>query len=1230
MITFTNTKGVYFSLQPALSVFKFFGYAGFGKRTSYFKYCGLCWSLLCIVLYCVVVVFLISFEVNKNYPARLKYVVYLRAVMMTLSAIMTTVWFISSRRKLITKLIDDLSDVDLILYIERERCRFYRARKRHTLLQLILHIAALQIPIAVYFTVSFAIGNIIKYIAIDLCTCSNMVMIILFMNLVLNLRCRYIHLNSLIMKLDTQIFSTLDSSDRLNCVGIPVFTIKKASENFEVKTPKGLLHQITTFKLIYTELYGVARLINLAFGFPLLIAFFWIFVSLINTLFVLLMTVIRGKAVGIYLKYAIASAILGLMKIMLLTEICLCCHMTKTESKKSLVLVRKLLLRHGLNDVVMNELERFANYIKDMRPKFTACDNTCNRVTVAVCIWTYFWHSRMLYVVSNGFNNNGLVAGIHYWAFRCRYIHLNSLIMKLNSQIFTTQDSSDRLSCVGVPVFTITKANENFLVKKPKGLLHQITSFRLICTELYGISSLINLAFGLPLLISFFWMFVSLMNTLFVLLTNAIRGKAVGIYMKYVLGCSIVGVMQVLLLTEICVCCHITTTETSKSLVLVRKLLLRHDLNDAVVNELERFANYIKDMRPKFTSCVIFLIGFEVNNNYPPILKYVGYLRVLMMALSAIMTTVWFISSKRELIPNLINDLSDVDFILYMEKERYIHLNSLITNLNSQIFSTLDSSDRLNCIGVPVFTIKKASENYVVRKPKGLLQQITSFRLIYTELYGISSLINSAFGLPLLISFFWMFISLMNTLFVLLTSVIRDNGVGIYIKYVIGSSIVGLMKIMLLTEICVCCHITTTETSKSLVLVRKLLLRHDLNDAVMNELERFANYIKDMRPTFTACGIEVDNHYPAILRYVGYLRTLMMNLSAIISTVWFISSRRKLIPKLINDLSDVDFILYMEKERYEFYRKTKRYTLLQLTLHIAAIQIPLIVILSRTTSFEAVIHHMAIGLCTCSNVVLVTLFMNLVWNLRCRYLHLNSLILKLNSQIFSTQDTSDRLNFVRVPVFTIKKTSESYVVKKPKGLLHQITSFRLIYTELYGISSLINSAFGLPLLVYFFWMFVSLMNTLFILLTSVIRGNAVGIYMKYVIGSSIVGLMKIMLLTEICVCCHITTTETNKSLVLVRKLLLRHDLNDAVVNELERFANYMKDMRPKFTACGYNKFLLEKLTRQRTQSTRKTAIVAKVRVAVIQRNPPTQRSNDNRTGTCEGTDYRTILENLLL
>lgn len=55
---------------------------------------------------------------------------------------------------------------------------------------------------------------------------------------------------------------------------------------------------------------------------------------------------------------------------------------------------------------------------------------------------------------------------------------------------------------------------------------------------------------------------------------------------------------------------------------------------------------------------------------------------------------------------------------------------------------------------------------------------------------------------------------------------------------------------------------------------------------------------------------------------------------------------------------------------------------------------------------------------------------------------------------------------------------------------------------------------------------------------------------------------------------------------------------------------------------------MQKLTRKRRQSTRPKGVVAKVRAAVTQENPPTQRSIANRIGTSKGTVYRIIHKNL--
>jgi hypothetical protein len=75
--------------------------------------------------------------------------------------------------------------------------------------------------------------------------------------------------------------------------------------------------------------------------------------------------------------------------------------------------------------------------------------------------------------------------------------------------------------------------------------------------------------------------------------------------------------------------------------------------------------------------------------------------------------------------------------------------------------------------------------------------------------------------------------------------------------YPVAVIVLFFVSLCLLAAITIPCHVTTSEATRSSVLIQKLLLRTDLNERIMKDLDRFFTQVKSMGVKFTACGFFV-------------------------------------------------------------------------------------------------------------------------------------------------------------------------------------------------------------------------------------------------------------------------------------------------------------------------------------------------------------------------------------
>jgi hypothetical protein len=190
--------------------------------------------------------------------------------------------------------------------------------------------------------------------------------------------------------------------------------------------------------------------------------------------------------------------------------------------------------------------------------------------------------------------------------------------------------------------------------------------------------------------------------------------------------------------------------------------------------------------------------------------------------------------------------------LVYMMKQRYSHLNKLLTNwisgtvsrpicLNKENKSCSQSDrvvDHINITSVYVSSVGSI---------EGTLKQtdIHLLRQIHSDMYDIKCLINDTYGIPILASFFWILTTVLCCLY---EALLKFNMCGVTdTAYAITCS-------ALVFKVTFFCHTATNEARSSSILVQKLLLLGNCRNECVKELKMFSLQLQVMTNEYTACG----------------------------------------------------------------------------------------------------------------------------------------------------------------------------------------------------------------------------------------------------------------------------------------------------------------------------------------------------------------------------------------
>ncbi|PNF33526.1 hypothetical protein B7P43_G17601 [Cryptotermes secundus] len=331
------------------------------------------WSLLCIILVISVGYFYVigSFVVYSTLKQKVTGILFI-ASMYSCSIINLFQSLITNGCK-IREILRKFSEIDQLFSYKVYRTLIYKNTKLFLTLQFA---TVILVVIIIRFLIMYISNGFLTFPHI-FASCSllvpifvNCTAILHFVNLVLLLRNKYKYLNSVLESSAlTPCKETISEYCNTNYV-TPIDTFRMKPSFIEQRGYRNSLRRqhFRNLRIIYSQLYDVALLMNYIYGFSLLCATVWVFCSIVPTA----NRIIEMKDTH-FTGYILLSVLWSSFFIVLITIMAMSCSLAVNECSRSPIIVQKIMLRDDIDSEIMKELEMMFTQFKAMEIGFSAC-----------------------------------------------------------------------------------------------------------------------------------------------------------------------------------------------------------------------------------------------------------------------------------------------------------------------------------------------------------------------------------------------------------------------------------------------------------------------------------------------------------------------------------------------------------------------------------------------------------------------------------------------------------------------------------------------------------------------------------------------------------------------------------------------------------------------------------------------------------------------------------------
>jgi hypothetical protein len=310
-------------------------------------------------------------------------------------------------------------------------------------------------------------------------------------------------------------------------------------------------------------------------------------------------------------------------------------------------------------------------------------------------------------------------------------------------------------------------------------------------------------------------------------------------------------------------------------------------------------------------------------------------------------------------------------------------------------------------------------------------------------------------------------------------------------------------------------------------------------------------------------------HYPLKLNVVAVMFKICCYFASTTTVIYLSVFKRRSLPRILVLISEVDDLMYGNRERLILYNRTRSFVMLELLITVV-IMGPLLfsyyylypkdILLKYISLFIEVIEYVPL-------IFLILQFTNIVLLLGQRYKYLNR-TLDSHSHVWRDGTTSGGKNVLFLTDTDRLGLSYHNMTRVKRYILEK----RHIYFKLYDIVLLVNSCFGIPVFVLTFWIFMCIVYISYSCVVSIMLAVSHGYTLREYIWT-LTGLIWCVLcvgiLFYIVLSCHATTEECRKSQILVEKLALRTGLGYETLNELRVLSVQLNNMKIVFSGGGF-------------------------------------------------------------
>lgn len=292
---------------------------------------------------------------------------------------------------------------------------------------------------------------------------------------------------------------------------------------------------------------------------------------------------------------------------------------------------------------------------------------------------------------------------------------------------------------------------------------------------------------------------------------------------------------------------------------------------------------------------------------------------------------------------------------------------------------------------------------------------------------------------------------------------------------------------------------------------------------------------------------------------------ISLYLTSITSLIMGVTVNRQKLPQLFAKISEVDQTLFRNPEDKRVFKKTRFCLIIQLV--ILAVVLGFLQCYNVYSFYDGTLWGSVVMISEnfsyLLNTVVTIQFVNSVLMLKKRYARINRLL----------RDPEYRNVWSDVKVSEAVVISNNTDLKRPENGEEEevFRALRVMHCELHEAVTLVMSNYGFPIFMVTFWIFITIVFVLYygLFFLQVVISSPTSAEQHEVILSLCWCVFCIALLISVTLTCHVTTQEANLTLILVHKLMLRCDLQNYTLKELNDFSTQLSNMRIEFSASGF-------------------------------------------------------------